>query len=607
MASACEYEYPQRQAFRTKILPYVEVVEQPSSNTIRFRYECEKRSAGCIMGVNSSPKEKTYPSIKVHGYQGTAAILISCVTKDDQPKSHPHSLVGRDSCKNGICSMKLNLDGSVVSFSHLAIQCVKKKQVRDALETRKREQVDPFATGFEHMDFPDTIDLNAVRLCFQVFIQGPDRRFSVPLKPVATTIIYDKKTVEEPVIYKLSHCSASVAGGMEMILLCGKVLKDDIQVRFFEMRDNWLFWDSYGEFLPTDVHKQTAIVFKTPRYCNQDIAEPVTVLIQLRKKSDGTTSKAVPFQMLPLDVDNMSSIKRKRMKFDSEPKSYLLKQMQNQAERQANMSNQALLFNFMNPKHETGGSPFGGEIIPRPSSICQNQASAHPVNLSYNNQASQSSMGFNIPFSQQHLKSDSRSQSRTEAPVPKPRLSSQAEGFSQAKLGSVAPRPQPRRRVEPPPPNVTMNSYAYREPMFAKYREQESSHYARNSYNQQPHEEMDRDDLFELNDLPCDIDQLSPQDLAVLGTTNSDNISESLSENLSKGLSISDQQIQDTLQNIRELNKDVQAYQQHGQVNFSRNNERRDLIAPGSSFNAFPRQSFDNHVDPAQAAAELFS
>ncbi|XP_033219687.1 transcription factor p65-like [Belonocnema kinseyi] len=602
MASACEYEYPQRQPFRTKILPYVEVVEQPSSNTIRFRYECEKRSTGCIMGVNSSPKEKTYPSIKVHGYQGTAAILISCVTKDDPPKPHPHSLVGRDSCKNGVCSMKMNLDGNAVSFSHLAIQCVKKKQVRVALETRKREKVDPFATGFEHMDFPDTIDLNAVRLCFQVFIQGSDRKFSVPLKPVATTIIYDKKAVEEPVIHKLSHCSASVAGGMEMILLCGKVLKDDIQVRFFEMRDNWLFWDSYGEFSPTDVHKQTAIVFKTPKYCNQDIAEPVTVLVQLRKKSDGTTSKAVPFQMLPLDADDMSSIKRKRIKFDCEPKSYLLKQMQTQAERQANMSNHALLFNFMNPKHETNGRPLGGEIFPTPLSIYQDQASAHPVNLSYNNQAAQSSMGFNIPFNQ-HPQSGSRSQSRTEAPVPKPRLLSQGEVLSQAKLNSVAPRPQPRRRVEPPPPNVTMNSYAYREPMFSKYREQESRHYTNHSYNQQPQEDMDRGDLFELNDLPCNIDQLSPQDLAVLGNTNSDNISESLSENLSKGLSISDQQIQDTLQNIRELNKDVQAYQQHGNVNFSRNNEN----AAGSSFDAFPRQAFDNHVHPAHAAAELFS
>ncbi|XP_033227990.1 transcription factor p65-like [Belonocnema kinseyi] len=568
MTSACEYEYPQREPIRSKNLPYVEVVEQPSTNTVRFRYECEKRATRCIMGVNSSPKEKTYPSIKVHGYQGTAAILISCVTKDDPPKPHPHSLVGRDSFKNGICSIKMNLDGNAVSFSHLAIQCVKKKQVRDALEIRKREQVDPFATGFEHMDFPDTIDLNAVRLCFQVFIQGSDRRFSVPLKPVATSIIYNKKAVEEPVIHKLSHCGAPVDGDMEMILLCGKVLKDDIQVRFFEMRDNSLFWHDYGEFLPTDVHKQTAIVFKTPKYRDQKIEEPVTVLIQLRKKSDGTTSKAVPFQMLPLgDVDDMSSIKRKRMKFSS-------------------------------------GRPLGGGIFPRPLSIFQDQASAHPVKLSYNNQASQSSMDFNIPFNQQqHLKTCRSSQSRTE--VPKPRLSSQMEGLSQANLGSVVARSQ--RPVEPPPPpSITMNACAYREPMFAKYREQESSHYARHSINQRAQEKMDRDELFELIDLPCNMDQLSPQDLAILGSTNLDNISESLSENLSKGLSISDQQVQDTLQNIRELNKDVQSYQQHSRNNFLRNNERRELRAAGSSFNPFMRQAVDEHMDPAQVAAQLF-
>lgn len=48
-----------------KILPYVEIIEQPASKALRFRYECEGRSAGSIPGINSTPENKTFPSIRV--------------------------------------------------------------------------------------------------------------------------------------------------------------------------------------------------------------------------------------------------------------------------------------------------------------------------------------------------------------------------------------------------------------------------------------------------------------------------------------------------------------------------------------------------------------
>lgn len=60
------------------------------------------------------------------------------------------------------------------------------------------------------------------------------------------------------VICKLSHCSASVAGSMEMILLCEKVAKEDIQIRFFEEKDGHLLWEGFGDFQPTHVHKQVS-------------------------------------------------------------------------------------------------------------------------------------------------------------------------------------------------------------------------------------------------------------------------------------------------------------------------------------------------------------
>ena len=44
---------------------YVDIAEQPASKGLRFRYECEGRSAGCIPGVNTTNETKTYPTIKV--------------------------------------------------------------------------------------------------------------------------------------------------------------------------------------------------------------------------------------------------------------------------------------------------------------------------------------------------------------------------------------------------------------------------------------------------------------------------------------------------------------------------------------------------------------
>lgn len=79
-------------------------------------------------------------------------------------------------------------------------------------------------------------------------------QFTVKLS--LTVYICVSEAMSDLVICKLSHCSASVAGGMEMILLCEKVAKEDIQVRFFEEDDGQLIWEGFGDFQPTHVHKQ---------------------------------------------------------------------------------------------------------------------------------------------------------------------------------------------------------------------------------------------------------------------------------------------------------------------------------------------------------------
>ena len=73
--------------------PYIRIVEQPKENSLRFRYECEGRSAGSLQGINSTPHNKTYPSIEILNYQGAAVVIVSCVVKDAPYYTHPHNLV----------------------------------------------------------------------------------------------------------------------------------------------------------------------------------------------------------------------------------------------------------------------------------------------------------------------------------------------------------------------------------------------------------------------------------------------------------------------------------------------------------------------------------
>lgn len=72
----------QQQQQQPEAMPYVAILEQPASKALRFRYECEGRSAGSIPGANSTADNKTYPTIQIMNYVGRAVVVVSCVTKD---------------------------------------------------------------------------------------------------------------------------------------------------------------------------------------------------------------------------------------------------------------------------------------------------------------------------------------------------------------------------------------------------------------------------------------------------------------------------------------------------------------------------------------------
>ncbi|XP_019877552.1 embryonic polarity protein dorsal-like isoform X2 [Aethina tumida] len=279
----------------------IEIIEQPAQKALRFRYECEGRSAGSIPGASSTPENKTFPAIKVvGGPPRKAVVVVSCVTKDHPYRPHPHKLVGREGCKRGVCTLEIPPETMSVSFSNLGIQCVKKKDIEEALRVREEIRVDPFKTGFSHRNQPTSIDLNTVRLCFQVFLENENQtgKYTVQLDPKVSDPICDKKAMSDLNIVMLSDAVSPCNGGKLVILLCEKVAKEDIQVRFYDDADGW---ETFAEIQPAQVHKQHAIWFKTPAYKRVDIVDKVRVQVQLRRPSDGSVSDSRPFEFWPLN------------------------------------------------------------------------------------------------------------------------------------------------------------------------------------------------------------------------------------------------------------------------------------------------------------------
>ncbi|KAL5009164.1 hypothetical protein ScPMuIL_014745 [Solemya velum] len=290
--------------------PYVQIIEQPKSRGLRFRYKCEGRSAGSIPGETSTQERKTYPAIKLHNFEGSYFIVVvSCVSKDAPHRPHPHNLVGRD-CKKGVCTVKVK-DNNLVTFPHLGIQCAKKNDVDLSLQQRKEINVDPYQTGF---NFPNkSIDLNSVRLCFQVFLPDKNQKPTRIVPPKCSQVIYDKKSLNELVICRVDRASGKAKGGEEVFLLCEKINRDDIKVRFYKENDTQLLWEDFGDFGQNDVHRQYAIVFKTPPYVDTLITQPVEVKLQLFRPSDSEISDPITFTYKPEDPDpDRIQDKRKR-------------------------------------------------------------------------------------------------------------------------------------------------------------------------------------------------------------------------------------------------------------------------------------------------------
>ncbi|XP_066487736.1 nuclear factor NF-kappa-B p105 subunit [Tiliqua scincoides] len=329
---------------RTADGPYLQIVEQPKQRGFRFRYVCEGPSHGGLPGASSEKNKKSFPQVKICNYIGPAKVIVQLVTNGKNAHLHAHSLVGKH-CEHGVCTVTAGPKDMVVGFPNLGILHVTKKRVLDTLEAR---MMDACKKGYNpgllvHPDLnyiqvegggerqlterereiihqaalqqTKEMDLSVVRLMFTAFLPDSTGSFTRRLQPVLSDPIYDSKApnASNLKIVRMDRTAGCVTGGEEIYLLCDKVQKDDIQIRFYEEDENGGFWEGFGDFSPTDVHRQFAIVFKTPKYRDVNITKPASVFVQLRRKSDLETSEPKPFLYYP-EIKDKEEVQRKRQK-----------------------------------------------------------------------------------------------------------------------------------------------------------------------------------------------------------------------------------------------------------------------------------------------------
>ncbi|XP_013405334.1 nuclear factor NF-kappa-B p105 subunit isoform X1 [Lingula anatina] len=314
--------------------PYLEIVEEPQSRGFRFRYKCEGGSHGGLQGENSEKGKKTYPTVRINNWTGAARIVVSLVTDEEVPKTHAHELVGKN-CQNGICLVELKGgSNNTATFPNMGVQHITRRNLVNVLSERIQESIrlnHVLVTGNPNAGLTEAeknqakeqaeeqakgMHLSTVRLCFQAYLMDENGTYSRMLPSVISKQIYDCKAPGAAAlkICRLDRQAGSVRGNDEVFLLCDKVQKDDIAVRFFEEdEDGRLKWEAYGNFGPPDVHRQYAIVFRTPPYWNVNIAKAVVVRMQLMRRSDRAISDPKPFTYFP-EVADMDEISKKRKK-----------------------------------------------------------------------------------------------------------------------------------------------------------------------------------------------------------------------------------------------------------------------------------------------------
>jgi hypothetical protein len=266
-------------------LPHIEIIAQPCAK-YRMRYGSEKRKRN-FLTANDSTK-KSFPSIKLINckqFSSGGYLQIVCVcktpTNDAKYHVHPNQLTGKHCKDYGVAWIKFKSDTETIELKELGIEHVLSENINGCVEKYKENNVDPYGVGYDHINKKrDFIDLNSVKLCFQLFFLVDGK--VVKSDPVVSDTIYSG-TQKELIIEQVINQCGSVYGGSSITLLIKKIslpnLKKHIWVKFFSV--DWV------KLVDIDFnHFGCTLVFKAPEYYNVDIIEPLDVCFQVFMKTD---------------------------------------------------------------------------------------------------------------------------------------------------------------------------------------------------------------------------------------------------------------------------------------------------------------------------------
>lgn len=125
-------------------------------------------------------------------------------------------------------------------------------------------------------------------------------KHNVPITPIVSEPIFDKRYTFELNICNISDSSAPATGGKKIMIFCEKVNKDDIAVRFTERIGDKEIWSAVADKKTVCVHHQVAIAFKIPPFRNEWIEQHTkNVMVQLFRPSDGLNGSGIRFTYTP--------------------------------------------------------------------------------------------------------------------------------------------------------------------------------------------------------------------------------------------------------------------------------------------------------------------
>ncbi|KAG5891588.1 hypothetical protein JTB14_022253 [Gonioctena quinquepunctata] len=330
-------------AMETQPRASLHLVEQPTDR-FRFRYKSEMAGThGSLTGMNSDKSRKqTYPTVELRNCTGTAIVRCSiyqtnAVGQDFMPHAHrlimkkgkeeqddPHDLVigqedGYRAVFHGMGIIHTAKKNIVQELMRKKIQL--KKEFIARSEGKSRELTTKEVVEIKGLAESESksINLNIVCLRFDAFIKQNGVLFPL-CDPIYSHGINNLKSAltGDLKIVRLDHCVSPAKGGKEVFILVERVTKKNIKIRFFETDDeDRVLWEDYGKFNDLDVHHQYAIVFKTPKYRDENITKPVNVFIELVRPSDNARSEARNFRYIPNKHPSKPGQKRARYEYSS--------------------------------------------------------------------------------------------------------------------------------------------------------------------------------------------------------------------------------------------------------------------------------------------------